>query len=533
MKENITKYKDKVKGITDTVGKNKVIKSVFDKYKSQEPKKQKLIMFGSIGVLIFSIVVAIVFNMSGNSYKVLYQNTQPEENKELLASLQEKEVPVKTNAQGEIMVQKKDYDKLLLDLAQEGHPKTAPAYGIFKDNSGFTTTEFEKKQYLIFNLQDQIKKTLEGLDGVDKATVQIVVPNDTAYVLDTEETVSTASVTITMRPGFKLLPEKVTSVRNLVAYSVPKMSPKSVAVVDATTGVTMTSDDSQIGTGFDRLGFQTEIERQINEKVMNVLSMAYDPTAIRVSSTAVFDYDKMTTEEVEYIPGENGEGVKEHFEETIDGNGGPGAGGVVGEVNNTDGIPTYPNTENGQNGNYQQKADYLVSHIKKQIEKDQAVLKDASVSVTVKGGEITEEEQETLINTIAKAVNINPEGISIARLGGPTPLTLGQQMKELVTLPNILLFLLLIALLVGIVLVIKKIKKGKLVEAEEFSEVDVRQDLSLKLKQELEEEKRKIIENAEANKPIQSAVTEDVRGFVKDNPDISAQLIRTWLNEED
>ncbi|MGL5973264.1 MAG: flagellar basal-body MS-ring/collar protein FliF [Oscillospiraceae bacterium] len=540
MKETILNYKDKVMNFTEN---NETVKKLVSPYKKQSDKNKKIILFGILGVFVFSILVTIFLNVSGNRYKVLYPGIDSKETGEVMSVLKDMGVDSKLDGKtGEVMVPSKDYDVLLLDLTAQGYPKTAPAYGIFKDNAGFTTTEFEKKQYLVFNLQDKIEKTLKGLDDVTNADVTIVVPEDSAYVLD-NKTKSTAAVAVTMRPGARLSPQKVDAFKNLVAYSVPKMEPQDVAVVDSRTGLTMKGDidsgTSSNGTqslDFERLGFEDRIESKINEKVLSVLGLGYKPEDMRVQSTVTVDYDKMITEEVEYIPGENGEGVKEKFEESYQNNGNQNSGaGIPGEENNTD-IPTYPNDENANadKENYTQSAEYLVSYIKQQIEKDKAVLKDVSIAVSVLGKDLSEDRREEMVNTVAKAANINPENVQITTFEPNNSLLNNAIIQEVLNNPLILagIPIGLVALGLGLILMKKKKSKKSNKSIKDTDAADA-EDLALKMKKELEDEKRKLVENAKAGQPVESLVVEDIKGFVKENPEITASLIRNWLKDDE
>ena len=159
-------------------------------------------------------------------------------------------------------------------------------------------------------------------------------------------------------------------------------------------------------------------EMCIRDRIMNVLTLAYPPSQIRVSATVVIDYDRMITEDLQYEPQDNGQGVVDKFKEgqTVNGSGG-GAGGVAGEENNTD-IPTYGAAGNGgfnqSGGEYYRDVEYLVGYIKKQIEKDNVKLQKATVAITVNDNNLTEAKKQQLIDAASKAANILPEDIVVS-----------------------------------------------------------------------------------------------------------------------
>lgn len=192
----------------------------------------------------------------------------------------------------------------MLDMSLLGYPKTALPFNIFSDNTGFTTTEFEKKQYLLLNLQDRLERTLKDMSGISNAIVTLNVSDDSIYVWDEQSSDSTGSVSLTLVPSYELSPEKVAAIKKLVANSVPRLLPENVAVINAVTMEELQGQSLDSGSyyGLDRLDFESKVEKRLEDKIMNVLTLAYKPSQIRVSATVVIDYDKMITENMQYVP---------------------------------------------------------------------------------------------------------------------------------------------------------------------------------------------------------------------------------------
>ena len=538
MKKTIDKYKDKANDFSES---NKTVKNGKE-YWEKQPKKKKQYIIGAILACIFIPIIAVTaLNASNGGYSVLYPNIDETESKEVMATLQGLSVPTKTNELGEILVPKSEKDRLILELSSHGYPKSAPAYGIFKDNAGFTTTEFEKKTMLLFNLQNNIQNTLKEIDGVDTATVTFVVPEDSGYVLEGSAQKSTASVLVKMEAGKKLSAENVTSIKNLVAYSVPKMKTEDVVVVDGVTGTTMSGSDSAGGSSTsqdsDRLSFEREVESGIKDKVVNLLTLNYPIDKIRVSATAVIDYDKMITEKMDYVPEEGGEGVVGKKDENYTPNL-SGEGGIVGEENNTD-IPEYLDEDGDgvvDNVNYSGKTEYLVSYIKQQIEKDKAILKSATIAVAVVDDDLDEDTRNSFIESVAKATNVLPENISITAVEGQneeeeTVSQVGAEIMAIVTSPIFLIGIVLVLIIIFAIIMLIKNRKSKDPVIEDSSENDEINRISLQ--QQIEAEKRKLKKQAEDSKPQESAALGEVKDFAKTNPEITAQLIRTWMKEGD
>ncbi|MEG2144578.1 MAG: flagellar basal-body MS-ring/collar protein FliF, partial [Oscillospiraceae bacterium] len=379
-------------------------------------KVMKIALVASVAfVLIFALGATFFVNKTNASYMVLFPGMSTSESMEVFAALQSREIPVRRTAAGEVTVPEERIGEAMLEMAVLGYPKTTMPFDTFSSNSGFTTTEFEKKQYLLFNLQERMEGIIGNMTGVKNVSVTITVPQENNYAWNEQTGVSTASITLTMLPGYSFSPEKVAALKSLLATSVPRMSPENVSVIDGETMIEMESS-SQTGDkyGLDRLGFEAEIEKRIESKIKKVLSLGYAPGDIMVSATVVIDYDKMITENLQYIPEADGNGIKGTVDERYTNEGTSTASGIPGEELNTD-TPIYEaKPADGTNyADYQRKIDYLVSQMKSQIEKDYAKLKYATVAITVKDNELTEDKQAALIETASKAANIPVENISL------------------------------------------------------------------------------------------------------------------------
>lgn len=525
-------------------------KNFYGFWKKQSPKKRGMIGLVILGLVFFSLAGAYYLNHKHDGWVVLYSGIDAAESAQIYSTLRGMEIHAQLNSDGQLMVEETQADGLLLQLSGLGYPKTAPSYDVFSNNTGFTTTEYEKKQYLLFQLQDRIEKTLSHLEGVKSAIVTLNVPEESNYVWqENNEQASSASVLLTMTDGKTLSSEHIKAIKNLVASSVPKMTSADVTLVDAATSLELVAkgegEDSE-SFDFDRLDFEAQVEKQLVDKVLNVLSIAYPPDKIRVSATAVIDYDKMITEQMNYVPDEKGNGVVSRISQSDTMNGQGFAEGIAGEENNTD-VPIYVDTNQDGQPEYidhSRDAEYVVSYIKNQIEKNKAQFKSASLAIVVNDNALTPEKQESLIAVAAKATNVLPENISI--VGFDIPNTEDdlvkatevnkeeppQKVNRLWMIGILATGVLLIILIILFILWHMRRKKRMQIElAREAAEIAEAQ-IKLTAQQEMEDHKRKLREAAESSTKG-SAVTDEVRDFASMNPEITAALLRSWLKEDE
>ncbi|MBS5064346.1 MAG: flagellar M-ring protein FliF [Hungatella hathewayi] len=514
-----------------------------------DTKGKRLAIAGVAAAAVIALAASFFLNANKDGgYVTLFPGTTREENIEILTVLNSRGVAAKRNSEGEVTVPESQFGDIMLEMSELGYPKTALPFDIFSDNMSFTTTEFEKRQYLLLNLQDRLERTLKDMSGIKNAIVTLNVSDESNYVWDDQASDSTGSVSLTMMPSYELSAEKVAAIKNLVANSVPRLQPESVTVVNAETMQEMVSSNLTNDSyyGLSRLDFEASVEERLVNKITNVLTLAYPPSKLRVSATVVIDYDKMITEDLQYEPQEDGSGVIEHYNENYSGTGVTGeAGGVAGEENNTD-IPAYGTglgtTEEGV-GDYSRNVDYLVGYMKRQIEKDNVKLQKATVAITVNDDNLTAAKRQQLIEAASKAANIAPEDIvvsnfQIADTGSnvvntdTTPVqgpAIGEMDPRLIIAGAAALFVLLLALF--ILLLRHNAKKNREEDQELFGgAVEA-------VEEENPAEAGAMAESQNENNGFQiddsSSPVEKIRSFAKMNPQIIAAMLRLWLKEEE
>lgn len=498
---------------------------------------------------IVALLATVYLNTRNSNYEVLFPGISREENAEVFAVLQSKNIEAKRNSDGEVIVPETEIGDVMLDMSVLGYPKTALPFDIFSNNTGFTTTEFEKKQYLLLNLQDRIERTLKDMNGVKNAIVTLNVPDDSTYVWDEQDSDSTGSVSLSFFPSYELSPDKVAAIKKLVANSVPRLLPENVAVINADTMQELVSGDVGDGSlyGLSRLDFEERVEEKLENKIKNVLALGYKPGEIRVSATVVIDYDKMITEDLRYVPEENGQGVVKDFQEQGAAGGTlPGAGGIAGEENNTD-IPTYGGAAGGgtagRNGDYYRNVDYLVSYIKRQIEKDNVELQKATVAISVNDNNLTEAKKQQLIEAASKAANIAPEDIVVTSFKQlqntetKVPDAVPAQTEGTAIWNNRLILYAAAALIILILMtIIMLIRKGKKIAREDEELFGSADGLISPEGGPLEEAVNRAEDNA-VNVDLSETIkksrnpAEKVKDFAKSNPEIIASMISSWLKE--
>ncbi len=502
---------------------------------------KRLIVIGLIALVIVAIVLAFVLNRSG--YVVLFSDLTEEEATEIVGKLQEDEVDYQYKGDGRILVDEAVADQTRANLAFEGYPKSGFTYDIFSENAGGMTTDTEKQTYKLYELQDRIGATIGLFDGVKDAKVTIALAEEEKYALESanDDKKSSASVVVTMEDGGSPSSEQAGAIQRLVAKSVPGMQLEDVAVFDG-NGIDVSAESDGVNTSGDAAEEIAQIiENQITKKVINVLGPFYGADNIRVSAKGQVNMERVIRESTTYetpekIDEEDKTGIVSSenltYEQSSDG---ATQGGVAGTETNAD-ISEYTTVTGDDGSTYvseTQAREYLVNQIKEQGELDPGSLEDLTVSVSINGntlGNLTEAEARSLIAN-ATGIDQEEQNAKITIVAAPFYAEAEEQeagsfFRDNIVFIGIGLVLLLLAAL-AVVLLLRR-KKRKKQEAEEALEDDFFIPTALEM---ADDSDRPDILNLKSEKTRE--LRESVRNFAEENPEISAQLIRTWLNGGD
>lgn len=521
------------------------VKSGFSDFWGKLSKGMRILLVGGlVAVLLVAIIIVITVYSKNSGYQVLFEGMDSVETTEVYNELRGQNVDVKIDSKGNLLVPSDQWDNLVYQLASLGYPQTTPSYGTFFDNISMTMTEFEKNETLRFELQDRLQTTLKRINGIKGAIVTITYPKTNNYVWKDEKGTASATVTLTLENAKSFTSENVSAVKNLVAYSAQQMSPEDVKVINANTGRELmgTGDTDNTFDINNRQFYEQALREQIEDSVNKLLIPLYGVGNVATAAYVEVNYDKIVQETNEYLTDENGNGVKE-FEriELQKYKDGKYNEGVVGEEDNTD-IPSYFNDDGTINVN---DPDYVaaelhwaIGNILTQTEKAQGVITDSSISVVIKSQNVlTENEQQNIIGLVKNASGIGDiDNISVMgwqdqslsfngnTVSNENPTTFTDYLWII-----ILIVLVILLVIIAIIVMMNSSAKRKLEKAKAVNRQQIEQ-LEIKLE---ETERRTLIEKATENNKEQKETASEVRKFAKENPDLTASIIRSMIKGDE
>ncbi len=540
-KGNSSKPLDQIKDSTEAM------KKMLDKF----DKKQKIIG-ATIAAVVVGGAIGLALFLNHSQYAVLFSQVEQEEASAIMKRLQEEDISYQNDGGGNILVDKDVVDTVRADLVFDGYPKSGFTYDTYIANASGMTTTTEKEVYKLYELQDRIGATIRLFEGVSDAKVTIALAQDDVYVMGGEEEKSSASVTVSMKPGVQLDEQQAQAIQHLVAGSVQGMEEADVGVFDSNGDMVSTIQETDGKLDYDQIA--SVLENQITAKILNILTPFYGRDNIRVSTKGVVDVKNVLQESITYttpekIDEKDKDGIisSEQTQSYI-GNSNTNQG-VVGTEENAD-IPSYNANDDGNNTVRDESTskEYLVNQFTEQGEVNQAILGNITISVALnRSGE--EEEQiplpdlrELIRNAAGIEVEEAEERITILRhrFYEEEPLVIPAVANGFLTaveeVPLIVWLVLGGILLLIIILMIIFIRIGKKKKKRKNAA------LNEKYKKEIEKIKRNelvlseddgITDLLELGEGKHKELQNKLRDLVDDDPEIIAQLLHDYLSGGD
>ena len=529
-------------------------------------KSKKLLgIIAGITVVVIAVAVFLLARGQKTEYQTLFSSLSQGEAQQIVSLLQEQNVPYLYDGKsGALKVPSESVDTLRAQLLSKGYPKSGFAYDMYIGNSGLMTTESDKKQYTLYDLQDRLGATIRLFDGVRDAKVTIAEGTDQTYAIEEDNPVqASASVVVTMEEGQSLSEKNAEAIKNLIARSVKGMNFTNVSVFDAGTMEEVAADagDSASGSGTSMANLTTTVENNIANNIKRVLGKIYGGENLAVSVKGTLNMAKLIQENTQYTVPEKTEATdkrgllsNEEVAGENAGNSGENAAGVAGADANAD-TPRYT-TQNGTattTDNYSNSSatrEWLYNVLKEQKEIAPGVLEDASVAIVINTDDNSVPESD-LINLVADAAGIKrdeaADKITILRSLNKTAVQQTTEEKKPAEEPKTLLnqfplwaligaavsaFLLILILLILILRGRKKKKLKKLAqeEMENAAALSIEQATDeITPVEEVDEDEL----TAEGKMAHGMKLKKSIGEFTDQNPQVVAKLIQSWMREEE
>jgi len=398
-------------------------------------RPQKFVIVGSVILVLLIIGIGTRLFSAQGGYVPLFTQLEPSDAGEVVAQLDELGVKYELAEQGSaILVSSEDVYKTRLELAREGLPKgSVIGFEIF-DKTALGTTDFVRRVQYIRGLQGELTRTIMQIEGVDQASVHIVLPEPSLYT--TQEKPTTAAVLLKLRAGAALEQAQIRGIVHLLSRSVEGLLTDNITIIDDSGRILSNGIESGegafggVGLSLSQVEMQAAVQRELEQKVQSMLEQVLGPGNVVARVNAELNFDQKTVSRRIFEP-TDGEGVLrsiEELKETFEGTGSPpdtasGTPGIPGYAAADSGSSTYSHSETARN--------YEISETTENTVVAPGSVKRLSVAVMLNREQLTAQEQTVIESAVASTIGIDPgrsDQITVAAF--PFDTSLAQQLQE-------------------------------------------------------------------------------------------------------
>ncbi len=256
-------------------------------------------------------MIAVTFALVGFFAFVIMRVTQPEmgmlynelsfqDSNTIIRDLDSRGVKYELRNEGQtILVPRADITRLRMEMAGKGLPSGGGVgYEIFDKGDAFSATSFVQGVNHLRALEGELARTIKAIGRVQQARVHLVIPERRLFERDRDG----ARASIVLKLAGELDAGQVRAIRHLVATAVSGLKPERISIVDergrlladgtqADGGVAAVMDDKQ-------MGFERRLRTQVEEIVAGIVGSG----RTRVQVAAELDMNRIESRSESFDP---------------------------------------------------------------------------------------------------------------------------------------------------------------------------------------------------------------------------------------
>ncbi len=327
-------------------------------------------------------VYVVLWSQTPN-YSLLYGSLSDQDISQVLDSLQKSGIEYRVDeGSGAVMVPSTRVHDARMKLAAAGLPKNANiGFAMLQEEQGIGTSQFIEQARYQHALEAELAKTIEKLGSVRSARIHLAIPKQSSFVRNRKR--ANASVMLDLYGGHELDPGQVAAIASLVAAGVPNLEAEHVSIVDQ-RGRLMTPDgnSSELGLSSSQFKYARRVEESYIKRIEDILAPIVGQEGVKAEVTAEFDFTRTEQTREMYNPDQLALRSEQVEEEARNGSG--ALGGVPGALSNQPpadasigdnltGSGDAAGTQTGRNSNVQRRAtrnyelDKTISHTRMQM----------------------------------------------------------------------------------------------------------------------------------------------------------------------
>lgn len=517
--------------------------------------KQRVLMIGIVlGVI--AVLGFLSYMFSKPSYVILVDSQDASVIADVKSELDTAKIEYTVSSSaGSYVVKVKKEDKIEAEMAIATSGVIAHEYTLSEAlDGGMTTTEADKEKKYKAYIEDKLRVSLESLDYIKAAKVQITVPESKLSVLESEEE-STAAVVLNLKR--KIETDVAENIAQWIATSLGNDTTASITIIDTEGNMLFRGTDYYSVDGSMSTNSQAEMRNAAMELVATNVKKLFKEAelyqSVEVSSYLDMSFDNVETTNITYsVTDEDGDGQGPYQTSyTVNQEGTSGAGGIPGTDSNDEDITYEINTDESSTSTYSlTKYEYAVNQLieKTTLDRGRIDYTDSTLSIVARTYNVFEEGKvkkqgllddmtwdefkeanrdnislevpEELYDLVSNATGFERNNITI--LAYRVPQFVDTQKKQSTGFTDYVPIILAALIFVLFAFVVfKSTRPVQVIESE--PELSVEQLLS-STKDNQPVEDIDLNEKSETRKAIEK--------FVDESPEAVALLLRNWLDDD-
>ncbi len=314
-------------------------------------------------------------------FRPLYTGLEAEDAGAVVERLKQSATDYRLSQDGRtVMVPQALVAELRLSLASAGLPRNSRIGFELFDKTNFGATEFAEQVNYRRALEGELERSVVSLAAVEQARVHLTFPKDSVFLEARQP--AKASVMVRLRPAARLSAQNVTAISHLVASAVQGLTPETVSVLDM-QGNLLSRPRRAEGPGGEApsdamLDFRQALERDLVAKVAATLEPLVGADKFRASAAVECDFSSGEQSEETFDPARSVMLTSQKTEETT---GVDTSAGVPGTASNLPRPTSAPSAASGGVSRMTESITYQSSRSVRRVKLPQGSVKKISLAV--------------------------------------------------------------------------------------------------------------------------------------------------------
>lgn len=259
-------------------------------------------------LIVFLVFFVIYSALQQPVYRPLFPGMTDSDRQTAMESLKEGGFTGMINrGSGQLEVPAEQFHEARIFLASKGIPAEGGALGFdaLKESANITTSQFMEQANYAAAVEQELAKSIVQIASIQHARVHLAIPQQSVFVRD--RTPPKASVVLRRFPGRHIDDSHVRAIINLIASSVPYLSPDDVSVVDNLGNLLSdTARDSALGLTAAQQQHKQQIEETYRNRIYQLLGPIYGEDNVRSQVDVVLDFTEVESTFETYDPNAKG-----------------------------------------------------------------------------------------------------------------------------------------------------------------------------------------------------------------------------------